>query len=110
MSAPNTNIEKQTRRHRGPLIGMTLVVIFAVGIIFFWLARDTANAPGPEGADVQIDGRTGQPTTPSETPPVIERNVTPGAPSSGETGTPGQAGPAGTVTQPAVPVQPQPAN
>jgi hypothetical protein len=28
MSAPQTNIEKQRRRHRGPLIGMALVVLF----------------------------------------------------------------------------------
>ncbi|KFI31490.1 hypothetical protein CN97_10850 [Haematobacter massiliensis] len=109
MSAPNTNIEKQTRRHRGPLIGMMLVVIFAVGIIFFWLARDTANAPGPDGADVQIDGRTGAPVQ-DQTAPATQGTVTPGAPTSGQTGTPGQSGPAGTVTQPATPTQPQPQN
>ncbi len=45
MSAPHTDIEKQRRRHRGPLIGMALVVVFAVALIFFWwgdLASKTA--------------------------------------------------------------------
>lgn len=36
MSAPHTDIEKQRRRHKGPLIGMALVVVFAVALIFFW--------------------------------------------------------------------------
>jgi len=30
MSAPHTDIEKQLRRQKGPLIGMALCVIFSV--------------------------------------------------------------------------------
>ena len=44
MSAPQTNIEKQKRRHRGPLIGMALVTIFGVAMIFFWLMGESANS------------------------------------------------------------------
>ena len=34
MSAPDTNIEKQQRRHFGPLWGITLVLVVAVAAIF----------------------------------------------------------------------------
>lgn len=59
MSAPKTDIEKQETQHRGPLRGMAVVVVFAlvllVGLMFFL----SANGNEPEGADVQVDGRTG---------------------------------------------------
>ncbi|MCK0122360.1 hypothetical protein MWU61_17530 [Loktanella sp. F6476L] len=32
MSAPDVNIEKQSRRHKGPLIGMAVGLIFAFGL------------------------------------------------------------------------------
>jgi hypothetical protein len=51
MSAPHTNIDKQQRRHRGPLIGMALVVtLVAIGFIW-WLgieAGDPDLAPGAQ--------------------------------------------------------------
>lgn len=48
MSAPNTNLEKERRRHRGPLIGMLLGVVFVLGLLLFWLGSDasTGTAPG----------------------------------------------------------------
>lgn len=33
MSAPDTNIEKQKKRHRPPLIGIASAVIFGVGML-----------------------------------------------------------------------------
>jgi hypothetical protein len=36
MSAPQTNLEKQERWHRAPLIGMAAGIIF-VGLMFLWL-------------------------------------------------------------------------
>lgn len=36
MSAPQTNLEKQERWHRAPLIGMAAGII-CVGLIFLWL-------------------------------------------------------------------------
>lgn len=58
MSAPQTNIEKQQRRHRGPLIGMAvLVTVVLVGLVW-WLAHEAAGTEQPQGAE-QIDGRTG---------------------------------------------------
>jgi hypothetical protein len=54
MSPPDTNLKKQKRRHRGPLIGMALAVVFGVGIILYWIAEEAVMAPGPEagGEDV----------------------------------------------------------
>ena len=51
MSAPQTNIEKQQRRHRGPLIGMAVVVaLVAIGFVW-WLGIESGNpdlAPGAQ--------------------------------------------------------------
>ncbi len=72
MSAPQTDIEKQTRRHRWPLIGMALVVIFGTFLIVFWLFEEAAQTEQPSGdvptgsADVEQAPRTTSP--PSETP------------------------------------------
>jgi len=59
MSAPDTNIETQERRHAGPLTGMALAVTFAgvllVGLIFWTVYKGGA----PEGSETQVDGRTG---------------------------------------------------
>lgn len=61
MSAPRTNIETQTRWHRGPIIGMILVVLFALGLLF-WQLMSVAEDGTPKGNGVdQIDGRTGAP-------------------------------------------------
>lgn len=51
MSAPQTNIEVQKRRHRGPLIGMAVVVVFAVGLIVYWLIKEAANGDSPQNPD-----------------------------------------------------------
>lgn len=39
MSAPETNIDKQVRRHRGPLYGMVFVAVLAAvlcGALIMW--------------------------------------------------------------------------
>lgn len=60
MSAPQTNIEKQERRHAAPIWGIILAVIFGVFVGAF-LSTSTAFFGGddPKGAETQIDGRTG---------------------------------------------------
>ncbi|WP_341211865.1 DUF2273 domain-containing protein [uncultured Limimaricola sp.] len=35
MSAPNTDVEKQEKQHKGPLVGMAIVAIFGVLLILF---------------------------------------------------------------------------
>ena len=84
MSAPQTNLPKQRRRHRGPLIGMVAVVLFALGLIF-WLTMRTADEGTPrERVSTQIDGRTGEsteaePLDPTE-PPSSDDAPLPGTP------------------------------
>ena len=59
MSAPKTDIEKQERRHKGPLIGIAIAVIFASVLLvalLLWLGY-LGNEPG--NAAPEIDGRTG---------------------------------------------------
>lgn len=58
MSPPDTNLEKQKRRHRGPLIGMGIVVVFAVALILYWIAELVVTAP-------TVD-ENGNGTTPAE--------------------------------------------
>lgn len=54
MSPPDTNLKKQKRRHRGPLIGIALVVVFGVAIILYWIAEEAAMAPGPETGEENV--------------------------------------------------------
>ena len=61
MSAPDTDIKKQEKDHKGPLIGMAFGVAFAGVLLIGFLVWLSANGETPEGAAVQIDGRTGEP-------------------------------------------------
>ncbi len=60
MSPPDTDLEKQERRHKGPLGGMAAAMIFAavllVGLVLY-LAY-AGNEPGEP--EEHIDSRTGQ--------------------------------------------------
>lgn len=55
MSAPETNVKKQEERHRGPLVGMRMVVIFALVlaavVAVFIFAR--GNEPGEEQTEIE---------------------------------------------------------
>jgi len=64
MSAPQTNIEKQKRWHRGPLIGMALATIFGFAMIFFWLMYEASNGDSPVTAPLDSNE-----TAPAETMP-----------------------------------------
>lgn len=59
MSNPEHSLNRQKRRHAGPLIGMAVVVIAALSGLVWWLTYEAAEAPAPAGAETQIDGRTG---------------------------------------------------
>ena len=62
MSSPQTNLEKQKRRHIGPIVGISAALAFAAVMFFAWTFWSAQEATPPEGADVQIDGRTGEPS------------------------------------------------
>ena len=75
MSPPDTTIEKQKRRHRGPLWGIGLAVVFAFGLFVWWITYVAEEGNEPEGADVQIDGATGEPVEDdaSDIPATVEQ-------------------------------------
>ena len=60
MSSPNTNLEKQKRHHAGPITGMGLGLAFAGALFIALIAWTVFQGGEPEGAEVQIDGRTGE--------------------------------------------------
>lgn len=62
MSAPHTNLQKQRRRHIGPLIGMIVVVVFALALLVWLLMRTADQGTPPETNAARIDGRTGEAT------------------------------------------------
>lgn len=59
MANPDPNLRPDLRRererHAGPLIGIALVVIFAVALLFWWLMDEAADAPGPNTTIEQND-------------------------------------------------------
>ena len=59
MSAPDTDLEKQEKRHKGPLVGMGLAVIAALLLLFVFVSYLVSEGGEPQGAETQIDGRTG---------------------------------------------------
>lgn len=83
MAAPQTDIEKQKRWHRGPLIGMALVVVFGVGLIAYWLIDESANrvepdpTPAIQGQEVPADNA---PAATAPAPAPVQDGATPTAP------------------------------
>lgn len=68
MSAPQTNIERQKRRHKGPLIGMIAAVVLALGLFFAFTIytaqeRQTPGVQTPGVTTPSTDGPTGLPVT-----------------------------------------------
>ncbi|NIY72492.1 hypothetical protein HCZ30_08590 [Marivivens donghaensis] len=62
MSAPDTNLKKQEKRHSGPLIGMGIAVAIVVVVFFAWMGgvfsggmpADTV-APGTDTEATTVD-------------------------------------------------------
>lgn len=74
MSAPHTDLEKQARRHRGPLNGMFAVVLFALvmlGILGFWAF---GRGGAPEGADVQVQTGVAEEVVEAEDDAAVSAN------------------------------------
>ncbi len=81
MSAPKTDLDTQEKRHRGPLRGMAGVVIFALLLLAGLMFYVSSSGNTPDGAPVQIDGRTGAevPADGSVTVPATDDAVAPAA-------------------------------
>lgn len=59
MSAPETNIERQKRRHWGPLVGIAVVLGFAAVITVWYLGVLAANGNDPTEPGVPADVSNG---------------------------------------------------
>jgi hypothetical protein len=60
MSAPDTNTEKQKEVHKGPLrMGIAFPLLWGVGLLAIFVVVMFLRGGDPEGADEQVDGRTG---------------------------------------------------
>jgi hypothetical protein len=60
MSAPQTNIERQKRRHAGPLLGMLAGVGFVALLFIGYVGYLSVNGQTSQDPAVQVDGRTGE--------------------------------------------------
>ena len=69
MSAPNTNIERQRRRHRGPLLGITLAVVFVLALFALWLTGQIGSTTAPAAVPA--------PAAPVESAPPAAAPATP---------------------------------
>jgi hypothetical protein len=73
MTPPDTNLTKQTRRHRPALYGIAFVVIFGLLTILVrvFVATDPETAPADADPTLRapIDGQ--QETSPQATPPQL---------------------------------------
>jgi hypothetical protein len=62
MSAPDTTLEKQKRRHRVPLVGMAVVLTFVGVLLAGYLLVIADDGGTPEQTESEIDGGTGEST------------------------------------------------
>lgn len=60
MSAPNTNVEKEKQRHKPAIFGIKAVMVYAAVLLLGLVLWTFYQSDGVEGADQQIDGRTGE--------------------------------------------------
>lgn len=63
MSAPDHTLERQQRRHRGPLVGMAVVVGLVIAGFVWWLGHEV------EGADPGTPATAIETAPPSAIPP-----------------------------------------
>lgn len=87
MTAPDSNLKKQKRRHRGPLVGMAVAVAVA-GALLLWLLfrtlsgtpETTEQPPAPAESSEAVPAESDAATTTlpdSDAPQVIEEAVPP---------------------------------
>lgn len=73
MSAPDTNLNKQKRRHVGPMLGISaglaVVVVMFLGYLAYSVDTETPS-PTPETEAVVPGPETPAPTEPLVTPPA----------------------------------------
>lgn len=118
MSAPNTNLEKQRKRHRGPLIGIVLVILFVGIILVWWLGDEFSMSENPGSTTLdpatasQSVGAADEGSIPAEVDPLTneDASATPDAtvPLSPDAPAPEAAAPLDPATDPATTPAPAP--
>ena len=73
MSAPQTNVDTQVKRHRPSILGISGVLIFSTILLILFIMFVVNRGGEPEGAATQVDGRTGE-EVPAEAVPAVEGN------------------------------------
>lgn len=100
MSAPKTNIEKQRRRHLGPLVGMAAVVAFALLLMAVWFMWSARTTDIPDATGTTIDGQVVPISPEAEQSDLTAPGAAPTQTVLPQTGPTETQGPGGTVTPP----------
>lgn len=59
MSAPDANLDKQKKNHRGPLVGITIGLVFVAILLVLLIVFVFSSGTDREGDGLVVDGRTG---------------------------------------------------
>lgn len=82
MTPPDTNTEKQAKRHWAPLAGVIPAVFIGVGVILYWVGADVVQPPATpdseEPATDQVDGGGLEATEKAPTREADTQMVNPG--------------------------------
>ena len=65
MAAPDTNLERQKRWHRWPLIGIGASVAFGILMMFFWLFGTVSDADPESPVEAQSGEQQGGGSAPA---------------------------------------------
>ncbi|MCZ4351126.1 hypothetical protein O4H61_01220 [Roseovarius aestuarii] len=77
MTPPDTNIETQKTRHKGPLGGMTIAAVIAAALFLVFILWTAWNGNDPD--DGAVDSNTPaavQSVEDADTPPLVEPAIT----------------------------------
>ncbi len=59
MSAPDTNVKSEEKKHKSALLGIKATMVYAAILLTGLVVWTFFQSDGPDGAETQIDGRTG---------------------------------------------------
>ncbi len=103
MSAPDGDLERQTKHHRGPLRGMFAMVLWSLVLLAFLAFWAFGRGGDPQGAETQIQEGTGEAEGGQANDAITANDYSDEEQAAG-TANEGQADP-GAVTVPSVQVE-----